>query len=119
MVVQSTARLERQKWRNDKTDTNYELELYKLIMKPDEEDSSFSYVSEFGWVSKDEFLVWVDYWGIKEFIDGLKEIFGYGLFDDGSFDANMQSDGICIDLVEALGCYMNIEDVFPKDKYKH
>ena len=27
---------------------NYELELYKLIINPDEEDSDISYVDEFG-----------------------------------------------------------------------
>jgi hypothetical protein len=95
-----------------------ELELYKLIMTPDHSDTSFSYVSEMGW-SGDMFLVWVDYWSFKEFMERLANIFGNGLFDDGGFSANMQSDGVCIDLVEALGSYIDIEDVFPKDKFKH
>lgn len=42
-----------------------------------------------------------------------------GMFDDGAFVANMQSDGVCIDLAEVLGGYLDIEAVFPKDKFKH
>ena len=98
---------------------NYELELYKLIMRPDEEDEDVSYVSEFGWIDDKRFCVWVDYLWMKEFIDRLTDIFGNGLFDDGSFDANVQSDCLCIDLCEALGYYVNIEDLFPKEKYRH
>ena len=97
---------------------NEGLELYKLIMTPDPEDKDFSYVSEMGWV-KDMFLVWIDYIHLSDFMERLKEIFGYGLFDDGGFDCNMQSDGVCIDLCEALGYALDIETVFPKDKYQH
>ena len=52
----------------------------------------------------------------------LKRIFGNYIFDDGGFDANMQQDGVCIDLCEALGNYLGIDDieeVFPKEKYQH
>ena len=52
-------------------------------------------------------------------MENMVSIFGYGLFDDGAFDANMQSDGVCIDLAEVLGGYLDIESVFPKDKFKH
>lgn len=97
---------------------NYELELYKLIMTPDLEDLDLSYIDEMGWVD-DMFLVWVSYIWLSDFIEGLKGIFGYGLFDDGGFNANMQSDGVCIDLCEALGSYISIENVFSKDKYRH
>lgn len=99
------------------SDKNYGLELYKIIKEGDGDGDS--YVSEFGWISTGEFCVWVDYWSLNDFMKKLKEIFGYGMFDDGGFDANMQEDGVCIDLCEALENYLNIEDVFPKDKYQH
>lgn len=98
---------------------NYELELYKLIVTPDKEDLDFSYISEFGWVSDKEFFVWVSFTWLKEFMEELTRIFGYGMFDDGNFNANIQSDTVCIDLNDVLGGYIDIEEVFPKDKYKH
>lgn len=101
-------------------DENRELKLYKLIMHPDEEFNDISYVDEFGWVNEKQFCVWISYVWIKEFIDGLKEIFGYGLFDDGTFNGNMQSFCICIDLCAALDGYdIDLERIFPKDKYEH
>ena len=39
---------------------NYELELYKLIMTPDEDDPDISYVDEFGWINDTEFCVWIN-----------------------------------------------------------
>lgn len=93
-------------------DKNYELELYKLINEE-------NLVSEFGWCSDDSFCIWVDYRDVEEFMDKAKSIFSYGMFDDGGFNANMQSDGICIDLCEMVGCYLTVEDVFSKEKYKH
>jgi len=91
---------------------SYELELYKLIN--DEE-----LVSEFGWCSDDSCCAWIDYRNLEEFMGKAIEIFGYGIFDDGGFNANMQGDGACIDLCEMIGSYMTVEDVFPKEKYKH
>ena len=96
-----------------------ELALYKLFMTPDPEDTDLSYVSEFGWVSNTEFFVWVSYLYLEEFMEGLTEIFGDGIFDEGGFDANMQEDGICFDLEEAVGGYLDLEEVFPKDKFRH
>lgn len=98
---------------------NQELELYKLIITPDETDIEVSYVQEFGWINEEEFIVWVSYLWLEEFIDRLKEIFGNGLFDEGGFNANMQEDCVCIDLCEALGYSVDIEEVFPKEKYQH
>jgi len=79
----------------------------------------FSYVSEFGWVNNEEFLVWVDFNWIKNFIEKLTKIFGYGIFDDGNFNANIQSDTVCIVLNEVLEGCIDVEEVFPKDKYQH
>lgn len=52
-------------------------------------------------------------------MDKMREIFGYGIFDAGNFNANIQSDTVCIDLADVLDAYVDIEEVFPKDKYKH
>jgi hypothetical protein len=91
---------------------NNELELYKLI---NEEEL----VSEFGWCSDDSCCAWIDYRNLDEFMIKVIEIFGYSMFDDGGFNANMQSDGVCIDLCEMFGCYLSVEGVFSKDKYRH
>jgi len=98
-------------------DTNYELELYRLCANNEGSDSC--YVAEMGWISDDEFCIWVPYMWVDDFMQEFKGIFGYEAFDDGGFDANMQSDGICIDLCKAVGGYMDIEKVFSKEKYQH
>lgn len=98
---------------------NYELELYKLIIRPDEEDGDFSYISELGWVNDTQFCVWVNYLVLDEFIERLKNLLGNGIFDDGGFNGNLQTDCVCIDLCKIVNCDMRVEYVFPKDKYKH
>ena len=99
------------------SEKNYGLEVYKLIMEGS--NCGFPYVEEFGWISTGEFCAWVSYLCLNDFMTDLKNIFGNGMFDDGGFDANMQEDCICIDLCEAIGDYLDIKEVFPKDKYKH
>ena len=94
-----------------------ELKLYKLLTEPNEDD--FSYIQEMGWVSNDEFCVWISYVWIDDFVRDLRDIFGYGVFDEGGFDARMQEYCICIDLCVALGCYLDLEEIFPKDRYEH
>lgn len=98
---------------------NYELELYKLIIRPDEGDPDICYAQELGWINDKQFCIWIDYMALGEFMCRLKNIFGYGIFDDGGFNGNMQSDCVCIDLCEAIGECVDIETVFPKVKYKH
>ena len=79
---------------------NYELELYKLIMNPDEDDHDISYVDEF--------------------VKRLKDIFGYSLFDEGGIEARIGCDYVCIDLQYFVGEYgVDLEEVFPKSKYRH
>jgi hypothetical protein len=92
---------------------NYELELYKLLTDDN------NYVDELGWVSEDKFFIWVSYLELYDFMKELTRIFSCGLFDDGSFNVNMREDCICIDLCEAVGNYLSVENVFPKDKYQH
>ena len=95
-----------------------ELRIYKLCSTNDN-DYSCCYVDELGWINETEFCVWVSYLYLKEFIGELKNIFGNVIFDDGGFDANMQENGVCIDLCQAIGSCIDIETVFPKNKYKH
>lgn len=89
-----------------------ETKLLALFTKSD-------YVEEFGWASNDTLYVWVYYIFLKDFVDELTEIVGNGLFDDGGINANMQDNCLCIDVDELLGSYIDVEELFPKDKYQH
>ena len=93
-------------------DKNYELEIYKLIMNPDEDDSAISYV--------DEFIVWINIVWFHEFIKQLREIFDETIFDEGGFEATIGPGYVCIDLVDVLSGYdIDFEEVFPKSKFTH
>lgn len=99
---------------------NYELELYKLIMHPEEDDPDFRCVDEFGWINNDEFCVWISHRVWDDFMDRFKKIFGLEIFDDGGIAAQIQEDDICFDLQAAVEPYgVNLEEVFPKNKYEH
>ena len=91
---------------------HYELELYKLINEE-------GLISEFGWCSDGSCLMWINYRDLDEFMSKAIEIFGYGMFDDSGLNANVQGEGVCIDLCEMVGGYMDVGEVFPKEKYKH
>ncbi len=95
---------------------NQELELYKLCVKPDDED--IRYVREMGWENS-EFLVWISYVWLKDFMDRFKQIFGADIFAEGSFGGVFLEDCVCFDLCEAVGYAVDLENIFPKDKYKH
>lgn len=96
-----------------------DMKLYKLLVTEDNEHET-ALADELGWVSDDSFLVWVSYLWIKEFMESLKEMFGESLFDDGSFDGNFQSNGVCLDLEEILGGYdIDLKAIFPPSRYKH
>lgn len=112
-------RMEKMKNKGDEkmAEKNCELELYKLIMEG--ASCGFPYVSEFGWVNDTQFLIWVDYLWLKEFIDKMIEIFGDAIFNDGNFNAIMLSRTVCIDLADVLDEFVDIEEVFPKEDYKH
>lgn len=95
-----------------------EIELYKLLATEDNEYETVL-VDELGWVSDDEFLVWVSYPRIKYFIRSLKELFN-SLFDDGGFEGNFQDDSVCLNLSEILDGYdIDLKKLFPIDRYKH
>ena len=93
------------------------LKLYKLLATEDNEYET-ALAEEIRWVSDEELLVWIPYLWIKEFIDEFTEMFGYEIFDDGSFDGIFQNGSICINLKESIGEYIDLESIFPKDKYK-
>lgn len=96
-----------------------EMELYKLLVTEDNVHET-ALADELGWISDNEFLVWISYLWIREFMESLKKLFGEGLFDEGSFNGNFQSDGVCLDLEEILGDYdIDLKLIFPPKKYKH
>ena len=95
---------------------DYKLEIYKLIKG----DNDVSRASEYGWVNDSEFLVWIDYSDVGDFMAEATKVFGYSLFDDGGFDVRAQADGICFDLNKMLEGYgLELEDIFPKDENEH
>ncbi|KAK9679519.1 hypothetical protein QE152_g39957 [Popillia japonica] len=97
---------------------DYEYELCELCCK-DNNHYRQCYVDELGWINDKEFYVWVPYFWISEFMEEMTEIFGSGLFADGPLKAYVAESGISFDLVSAVGDYVDIESVFPKDKYPH
>ena len=93
------------------SETNYELELYKLITNE---------ISEFGWNSEDEFLVFPYLFQLDDFIKSLSNIFGKSIFDDGHITAHIGDGYACIDMMEIVGNYgIELESVFPIEEYKH
>ncbi len=99
---------------------NYELEIYKLIMIPDEDDPDISYVDEFGWISNTEFCVWINITGLANFMERIREIFGTDVFDEGGIDAKVECDYVFFNLEDITSMYgVNLEEVFPKSKYRH
>lgn len=52
----------------------YELELYKLLINPEEDDIDILYVDEFGWVSNTEFYIWISLNWFNEFAKRLSDI---------------------------------------------
>lgn len=78
------------------------------------------YATECGWISENEFCVWVDYINFDCFMLELKDSYGLGIFDDGGFVGHMKCDGVCIDLCKALEGYdFPFEEAFPRSEYEH
>ena len=96
-----------------------EVALYKMLMIPNENDLvENTLVEEFGWV-EDEFCVWVRHSALDEFIQYFIREFGYCGLDEGGIDVNLQYEDVVINLCELLEDDVDIESVFPKEKYKH
>lgn len=95
-----------------------EVALYKMLMLPNENDFDDIIIDKFGWV-KDEFCVWIRHSMLDEFIQYLIHEFGYCGLDAGGMDVKLQDTYIVINLCELFGDTVNIESVFPKEKYTH
>jgi hypothetical protein len=90
---------------------NYELELYKLITEN---------ISEFGWCTESEFIVFPYLFELNDFIKSLSEIFGSDIFDDGGIPATIGDGYACIDIAAVVSDYgVDLVKVFPVEKYKH
>lgn len=75
---------------------------------------------EFGWVDNDEFMIWLWWFNVDEFLQGLKSIFGWGLFDDGGFDVRVIDDNFVFNLYDILSCYdCDLKEIFQQSEYKH
>ena len=94
------------------------LGLYKICCTSDDEEYPECLVEESRWIGDKKFCVWVSWFFIEDFIKELLRIFGYAIFDDGGFNVNIQADSVCIDLCEAVGHCIDLEEVFPKEKCK-
>ena len=58
------------------------------------------------WISDDEFIVWIYYFNLDDFIDRIKEDFGTYPFDEGGFDDVVMFDNmIAINLCTLLQGY--------------
>lgn len=94
-----------------------EVALYKMLMLPDENDFGYTLVEEFGWV-EDEFCVWIRHSALDEFTQYFIHEFGYCGLDKGGIDVKLQYEDVVINLCELLED-IDIESIFPKEKYKH
>lgn len=81
-----------------------DLAVYKLITS--------EIVDEFHW-ENGRFYVWVPYGFLKEFVDGLSQTFGYGIFDEEGIRAYLKDGCVCIDLW-VLENYLELEEIFPR-----
>lgn len=95
-----------------------EVALYKMLMLPNENDLEDTLVEEFGWV-KDEFCVWIIHSVLDEFVQYFIREFGYYGLDSGGVDVRLQYECVVVNLCELFGDDVDIELVFPKDKYEH
>lgn len=101
------------------TGISEEVTLYKMLMLSNENDLvENTLVEEFGWV-EDKFCVWIRHSALDEFIQYFIHEFGYCGLDEGGVDVKLQYECVVIDLCELLEDDVDIELVFPKDKYKH
>ncbi len=101
------------------TGISEEVALYKMLMLSNENDLvENTLVEEFGWV-EDEFCVWIRHSALDEFIQYFIHEFGYCGLDEGGVDVKLQYEDVVINLCELFEDDVDIESVFPKEKYKH
>ena len=67
---------------------------------------SQDFIEDAKWISDDEFIVWIYYFNLDDFIDKIKEDFGTYPFDEGGFDDVVMFDNmIAINLCTLLQGY--------------
>ena len=67
---------------------------------------SQDFIEDARWISADEFIVWIYYFNLDDFIDKLTEDFGtYPFNDDGFCDVVMFDNMIAINLCSLLEGY--------------
>lgn len=72
------------------------------------------------WISDDEFIVWIYYFNLNDFIDKIKEDFGTYPFDENGFDDVIMFDNmIAINLCELLQGYTteHFSTILPYNAY--
>lgn len=72
------------------------------------------------WISDDEFIVWIYYFNLNDFIDKIKEDFGTYPFDENGFDDVVMFDNmIAINLCSFLQGYFteHFNTIFPYGEY--
>lgn len=88
----------------------------ELAITPDSEYLDTQYTDGCGQEHDRSFSTWDSSVWWHNFIEGLTRIFETGLFEEGRSDAN----SIYINLSEVSAGYgIDLENIFPKDKYKH
>lgn len=95
-----------------------EVALYKMLMLPNERDYEDILIEEFGWV-KEEFCIWIRHSMLDDFVQYFIHEFGYCGLYDGGIDVKLQDTYVVINLCELFDDNVNIESVFPKEKYAH
>lgn len=76
-------------------------------------------INDFGWVDNEHLYVWINYVFVDDFTNELIAIIDESIFDDGGIEAVMQTFCLCIDVEKLIGSHIDVEELFPKDKYKH
>ena len=86
----------------------YEEKLKELVASDLIEDAK--------WISDDEFIVWIYYFNLDDFIDKIKEDFGTYPFEDGGFDDIVMFDNmIALNLCSFLQGYFteHLKEILP------
>lgn len=91
-----------------------EVEFYKMIMLPYEDQPDYLLCDDFKWI-ENEFFVWIRHDRIEDFVDYFVTKFGKEYFDYKSTKADLTIDHVIINMTDLIGHAVDIESVFPKD----
>lgn len=73
--------------------------------------------NECRWIDENRFCVWINYELVGNFVEKLKRIMYFDSYLS-VLDAQIQEYGVCIELTARLFDKDELEEIFPKDKYK-